>query len=198
MDDILKSYKERLVKIGSRNRSLSCKKLLLKSGFDIQKVDGLNNEDLECWLVNRLKTKFLLIDDPYKESSHEIGVVRNKFNEEKELELGNLEELELSEEELKVKEKEIIDSFNKRILEEETRVNKKLEQKLGYVHNIKVLSKEIKNIKKETGRDELYIGYPFVEGAFKDNTFVRAPLFLFPVLAFLDKRFKQRDGQCYQ
>ena len=186
MDDILKSYKERLVKIGSRNRSLSCKKLLLKSGFDIQKVDGLNNEDLECWLVNRLKTKFLLIDDPYKESSHEIGVVRNKFNEEKELELGNLEELELSEEELKVKEKEIIDSFNKRILEEETRVNKKLEQKLGYVHNIKVLSKEIKNIKKETGRDELYIGYPFVEGAFKDNTFVRAPLFLFPVSIAVD------------
>ena len=26
-----------------------------------------------------------------------------------------------------------------------------------------------------------YIGYPFVEGRFKDNTFVRAPLFLFPV-----------------
>ena len=29
MEDILKSYKERLIKIGARNRSLSCKKLSL-------------------------------------------------------------------------------------------------------------------------------------------------------------------------
>jgi hypothetical protein len=30
-------------------------------------------------------------------------------------------------------------------------------------------------------RYELYVGYPFIEGKFLDDTFVKAPLLLFPV-----------------
>ena len=43
---------------------------------------------------------------------------------------------------------------------------------------------EVKNVEKqykvnkETGRYELYIGYPFIEGKLKDDTFIKSPLFL--------------------
>ncbi len=54
---------------------------------------------------------------------------------------------------------------------------------MGYSDSIKSLVKEVKSTEKETGRYELYIGYPFVEGYFKDKTFIKAPLFLFSVEA---------------
>lgn len=182
MEDILKSYKERLIKIGARNRSLSCKKLSLKNGFDIQKIENINKEELESWLINRTQNKFTLIIDPYKDSSNELKIAKETLDKEKEVELQKLYDKNLDNEEVKIKEEEIKEKFKKKLDEQEEKIQKKLEKQLGYIHNIKTLSKEIKNIKKETGRDELYIGYPFIEGAFKDNTFVRAPLFLFPVL----------------
>ena len=182
MEDILKSYKERLIKLGTRNRSLSCKKLSLKNGFDIQKIENINNEELEYWLINRLKTKFSLITDPYEDSQNELKIAKDTLDKEKEIELKKLYDKNLHNDEVKIKEEEINEKFNKKLSEQEEKIQKKLEKQLGYIHNIKSLTKEIKNIKKETGRDELYIGYPFIEGSFKDNTFVRAPLFLFPVL----------------
>lgn len=182
MEDILNSYKERLIKIGTRNRSLSCKKLSLKNGFDIQKIENINKEELESWLINRTPNKFPLIIDPYKDSSNELKIAKETLDKEKEVELQKLYDKNLDDEEVKIKEEEIKEKFKKKLAEQEEKIQKKLEKQLGYIHNIKTLTKEIKNIKKETGRDELYIGYPFIEGAFKDNTFVRAPLFLFPVL----------------
>ena len=182
MEDILKSYKERLIKIGTRNRSLSCKKLSLKNGFDIQKIENINNEELESWLINRSKNKFPLIIDPYKDSSNESKIAKEILDKEKEVELQKLYDKNLDDDEVKTREEKINEKFKKKLAEQEEKNKKKLENQLGYIHNIKILTKEIKNIKKETGRDDPYIGYPFVEGAFKDNTFVRAPLFLFPVL----------------
>lgn len=41
--------------------------------------------------------------------------------------------------------------------------------------------KEVTDYEKETGKNTLYIGYPFIEGAFDDGTHYRAPLFLLPV-----------------
>lgn len=48
-------------------------------------------------------------------------------------------------------------------------------------NSIRQLLREINAVEKETGRYELYIGYNFVEGKFKDGTFVKAPLLMFPV-----------------
>lgn len=42
---------------------------------------------------------------------------------------------------------------------------------MEYSNSIKRLIKEVKSIEKETGRYELFIGYPFIEGYFKDKTF---------------------------
>ena len=43
------------------------------------------------------------------------------------------------------------------------------------------LRKEIVDIAKETGRYELYVGYPFVEGTIGSDMTIKAPLILFPV-----------------
>lgn len=43
------------------------------------------------------------------------------------------------------------------------------------------LKKEIGDIARETGRYELYVGYPFVEGKINGDMSIKAPLILFPV-----------------
>ncbi|MCM3587350.1 AAA domain-containing protein [Mesobacillus maritimus] len=43
------------------------------------------------------------------------------------------------------------------------------------------LYRNIKGIEEETGLYDLYVGYPFVSGSMLDGTYIRAPLFLYPV-----------------
>lgn len=52
---------------------------------------------------------------------------------------------------------------------------------ISYLVSLKHLDKEISDVYKETGRYELYIEYPFIEGKLKGDTFIKAPLFLFPI-----------------
>ncbi|KNF07761.1 putative superfamily I DNA helicase [Gottschalkia purinilytica] len=53
-------------------------------------------------------------------------------------------------------------------------------------YQLNLLNKETIYIQKEKGSYDLYIGYPFVEGNFKDGTFVKAPLLLFPVKLIIE------------
>jgi DNA polymerase IIIc chi subunit len=184
MEDILKSYKERLIKISGRNRSLCCKKLPKKHGFDLQKINEIKDEELKKWLINRYEKKFNIIDDPYKLSTSDLRKIKDELETKEKLEIQNLKEKYLDKlecEELKIKIDEINQKYRKELQDEEEKLKKQLDNILVHIHSLKSLSKEITALKKETGRDELYIGYPFVEGKFKDNSFVRAPLFLFPV-----------------
>ncbi len=50
------------------------------------------------------------------------------------------------------------------------------------------IDKEAKNLFKETGRFEMYIGYPFLEGKFFNDKPLRAPILLFPIV--LEKNLK--------
>ena len=43
------------------------------------------------------------------------------------------------------------------------------------------LYRNIKDIEKETGIHDFYLGFPFLSGTFSDGTFFQAPLFLYPV-----------------
>ena len=47
--------------------------------------------------------------------------------------------------------------------------------------NIHTLRRHIDSVFKETGAQEGYLGYPFVQGTFADGTFFRCPLVLYPV-----------------
>ena len=61
---------------------------------------------------------------------------------------------------------------------------KNLETKELYL--LKTLKRDSDFIEKETGNYDIYLGWPFIEGTFKDKTYFRCPLFLMPVRLEID------------
>ncbi|MEX6585701.1 AAA domain-containing protein [Paraclostridium bifermentans] len=181
MEDILKIYKDRLIKI-TKNQSLCCNKLTKNRGFDLQDIKGINNEELIKWLTNRKGKVLNIIEDPYKLAAIELNKIHIELKQEQEIDIEKLKQSNiLEQEELKKKIEEIDKKYNVTLEKEEEKIESKKHKQLSNISSITSLSKTINKIKKETGREELYIGYPFIEGKFKDDKFVRAPLYLFPV-----------------
>lgn len=54
-------------------------------------------------------------------------------------------------------------------------------ESLGQSAKLTSLYRNIKGIEEETGVYDLYVGYPFVSGCMLDGTYIRSPLFLYPV-----------------
>ncbi|GAQ19284.1 helicase [Oceanobacillus picturae] len=59
---------------------------------------------------------------------------------------------------------------------------------LSLSRKLTTLFRNIRSIEEETGLYDLYLGYPMMEGAMSDGTYVRAPLFLYPVRLERKKR----------
>ncbi|WP_035725617.1 DUF4011 domain-containing protein, partial [Gracilibacillus boraciitolerans] len=59
---------------------------------------------------------------------------------------------------------------------------------LALSRKLTTLFRNIRSIEEETGLYDLYLGYPMIEGAMSDGTYVRAPLFLYPVRLERKKR----------
>ena len=57
------------------------------------------------------------------------------------------------------------------------------------VSDLKYLKREVEEIQKETGKYDLYIGFPYVFGKINDDISVKAPLLLFPVSLTVEKDF---------
>lgn len=184
MKEILYKYRERLINLSGRNRSLVSMTLPKKRAFDIFRLseikEGIVGEILE-WLLSRSEKKLQLLEDSYVVINDKREALQKKMLQEKKQEVEKLKQENLE----KVK-------YQERLLEIEERLSKRLEQELAAVNaegekiveffaGLKSLHKEISDLYKETGRYELYIGFPFVEGKFKDGTITRAPLALFPV-----------------
>ncbi|MDP4090015.1 MAG: AAA domain-containing protein, partial [Bacillota bacterium] len=184
MQQVLNKYKDRLINISSRNRSLVMKKLYKKNSFDFQSLSrfttGIDSAILEFLLGRRL-SKIRLLPDKNAYEEQLAGEYReqidNKFWEGKKLLLQTVfDSVELS-----AKERELREKCD-RELDEKLEIGRKQADEISEIFgSINYLNREINAIEKETGRYELYAGYPFVEGHFKDGTFVKGPLLLFPV-----------------
>lgn len=192
MKDILKTYKDRLINLSGRNRSLVLKKIHKKRSFDISRLIELDkniNEELTNFLINREKGKKIIIDDPYKIRNEDLKASEKQIANNRKQELLALEETikelkDVSEEEKQVltkRKQEINDKYDMELVADKNKIDHKIEKMIGYSNNINYLLREIDAVEKETGKYELYLSYPFVEGRFNDSTFVRAPLFMFPV-----------------
>lgn len=90
-------------------------------------------------------------------------------------------------EELEAYKKDLKAKLEKEYDEKVILVKKQAEEIPQVFSQLSYLHREINAIEKETGRYELYVGYPYVEGRFKDGTFVKAPLLLFPVRLLKEK-----------
>ena len=164
-------YKERLIEIGGNNKCLYLKNIVRKSAYDIGKIfEGRDSKVSEF-------VEFL-----HSTKKYPLTLISN--SEKKEI-LQNLE--------IHSKNLENLMELPTPVGEEAAKLEKKIEKERRNAQNrafeneiskLKDLKREIEEIEKETGRYELYVGYPFVFGTVAhgfNKTVIKAPLMLFPV-----------------
>ncbi len=162
-------YKERLIEIGGKNKCLYLKNIVRKSAYDIGKIfEGREDK------VNEL-VKFL-----WSAGKEPLSLIRREETHEIVGNIGMVEEPEVAAESVDTAE-EYEKAQRKRKRKITADQTKLLEAE---VTKIKELKREVEEIERETGKYELYIGYPFVFGAIQQGpvkTLIKAPLMLFPV-----------------
>lgn len=192
MKAILQTYKDRLINLSGRNRSLVLRKIHKKRSFDLARlspfIQGFN-QDLVNFLLTRHKDELTILQDPYRYRNEKLKAIEAQNKDERQKELLALEETinglsSPSEEELQVLQKrknEINEKYDEELKKDKQLLEEQIEAMMSYSDHINYLLREINAVEKETGKYELYLGYPFVEGRCNDGSFVRAPLFMFPV-----------------
>ena len=163
-------YKERLIEIGGNNRCLYLKNVTRKSAYDIGKLfEGRDDKvsELVEFLWSKNKYPLTLISEgETKEIVKNLGLPARSKNAP--------DTSEMSSEDAK----RALDRYAKNTASDSAKVID------AEIAKIKELKREIEEIEKETGRYELYIGYPFVFGSINQGitkTLIKAPLLLFPV-----------------
>ena len=168
MKSIYKYYKERLIEISGKNRSLYSKNISKKYAYDIGAVIGDDEKEFDEFFTFLWKGKrsgYTLIK---KEAKDRLS---KNFNLENKIKASFIDTKNMSTEE-----KRSENLRRERVKKEET---KKL--LLSQVSQLKALKREIEEFAKETGRYEMFIGYPFVTGYINKDMQIKGPLILFPV-----------------
>ena len=163
-------YKERLIEISGNNKCLCLKNVVGKSAYDIGRIlvgrDKKVAEFLEfIWSVDRFPFSLIGSHDN-KEIVKTLGLPERSATPPVTLALTK-------EEADKLKRK-----FDRQRLSDEQKI---IEHEATRITELK---REIEDVEKETGRYELFIGYPFVFGTLQQGTkktTIKAPLLLFPV-----------------
>lgn len=161
MKSIYTFYKERLIEISGKNRSLYLKNFNKKNGYDIGKILYEAQEkagELIDLLWNAKSVPFKLISKETKDACIKSSDIESRFPSDTTF----TDEKDAQKFDRKKKE------YAKKVL-------------LNEVHNLRCLKREIEEIEKETGRYELFLCYPFVYGSVKNYVF-KAPLLMFPVV----------------
>lgn len=165
-------YKERLIEISGNNKCLYFKNIVRKSAYDIGRIfEGREDKIAEfndfIFTENRFPLSLISMRD-------KKGILEN-LGVEEEIRKKSVDLSGLSEEEKKkgkLKNERIVRDVNAHAIESE-------------IGKLRELKREIEEIEKETGRYELYIGYPFVFGTLgygATKTVIKAPLLLIPAI----------------
>ena len=168
-------YKERLIEIGGNNRCLFLKNVVRKGAYDIGRIfEGRDDKisELIDFLWTAGKSPLTLISE--KEQNDLISNIQAVDGMHEEPDTAGLDPEEAAKIEKNRTKKRV--ASRQKLLE-------------GEVAKIKELVREIEEIERETGRYELYIGYPFVFGSINQGaskTAIKAPLLLFPVKVEVD------------
>ena len=155
-------YKERLIEIGGSNKCLYLKSIVRKSAYDLGKIfEKRNNKTAE------------LVDFLFTSKHFPLSIISAKEKDEITENLG-IREKEIPEGASDAEKRKIAKAYRESC-------DKALENEIA---RLKDLQREVEEIERETGRYELYVGYPFVFGCIPqgaNKTPVKAPLLLFPV-----------------
>ena len=164
-------YKERLIEIGGNNKCLYLKSIARKSAYDLGKIfEGRDAKVAEFvqFLHSTKKYPLTLISSGEKKE-----ILQNLEIQSKKLDTLTEQPAPIGEE---------ADKLAKKI--ERERKSAQARAFESEISKLKDLKREIEEIEKETGRYELYVGYPFVFGTISqgfNKTLIKAPLMLFPV-----------------
>ena len=152
-------YKNRLVEIGGGNKCLCLKNVLRKGAYDIGRIftgrEGKISELIDALWSGRSQPITLLSEKELSDIAANVKIPD--------------EESEEADSEAKARTKKAA-----------TRI-KMLEAEVA---RIKELRREVEELERETGRYELFVGYPFVFGTLSQGSTkmtIKAPLLLFPV-----------------
>lgn len=187
LQEIFTKYKERLVNISGRNRSLVMKRLYKKSAFDFSRLNKFTpmiDQQIVEFLTGRKKGKIQLIEDPYRWQERMSKEVNQTIEREMKERLKAVDGLEIADLDKQQKKEMIRQTLNDLQMKRLEKVKKTAEDMMSDSQSLTYLLREIEATEKETGRYELFVGYPFVEGYFKDKTFVKAPILMHPVHIF--------------
>jgi len=147
---------------------LYSRKINRKNAYDIGKLldgDYPAIEDFTEFLFGRKSHVYTLIDKDFKDricdNLKTADIIEPQFMNRR-----------------KMKKLESLEEVHRRSRITRNEETKALE---GQVNDLKLLKREIEEFSYETGRNELFLGYPFVEGSLGREMIIRAPLLLFPV-----------------
>ncbi len=169
MKSIYKYYKERLIEISGKNRSLYSKNLSKKYAYDIGKIisdDKKEFDEFYNFLWKGKRNSFALIRKDIKER------LFKNFKLDEKIKSSFIETQDLS-----LEEKRNENLRRERLKREE--IKKTI---TSQVTKLKSLKREVEEFARETGRYEMFVGYPFVTGYVNKDLQIKAPLILFPVV----------------
>lgn len=162
-NEILKAYKNRLINFSSKNRTIYLPKIYKKRSLDMKRLDkSIKNlsKNIYNFLLDHTKSELVLCPNYMS--------VQLTEDEKKELEP-------------KIKfENGIPTKVQYDILYKKALTEKKEKLMLIY-KDIATLQNEILAQIHEKGQNNLYIGFPFLEGTLIDKSLIRCPIFLFPM-----------------
>ena len=169
MKSIYKYYKERLIEISGKNRSLYSKNLSKKYAYDIGAIIGNDEKefnDFYTFLWKGKRNSYALIRKDIKEK------LFKNFNLEEKVKASFVDTAKLSVEEKR----------NENLRRERLKKEEMKKALTSQVTKLKSLKREVEEFAKETGRYEMFVGYPFVTGYVNKDLQIKAPLILFPVV----------------
>ena len=169
MKSIYKYYKERLIEISGKNRSLYSKNLSKKYAYDIGAIisdDKKEFDDFFTFLWKGKRSSYPLIRKDIKDRIFKTFKIEDKIK-------ASFADMKT----LKADEKRNENLRRERLKREE--IKKTIS---AQVTRLKSLKREVEEFAKETGRYEMFVGYPFVTGYINKDLQIKAPLILFPVV----------------
>ena len=175
-------YKERLVEIGGTNRCLYLKNIVRRGAYDLGRIFEARDDKVSefadfLWGKSKKYAMTLLSKDEGEDIARNVEAHSRRAKAAAEAAEKNAAGKNAAE----VAEDPDSEAEKKR---RKLRVAEITSILADEVAKVKDLCREVDEIERETGRRELYIGYPFVYGCIpqgSNKTYIKAPLILFPV-----------------